>query len=217
MGLIAFGVTGLVLIGAAGALVLASLSAVDDAATSFEAQRDEILAMLEPASAALESAAATAGNAGSSLAETRDAAAQASELMTRMAGSFESLASLGSFEVLGARPFAAISGQFADVADQSRTLSVDLAEAATAMDTNIADSADVAADLSVLAAQLGELEASLGGGGHEGEGPAPADASIGLPVDAARFVLVGLLLWLAVPAIASVCLGWRWSRAASEA
>ena len=114
MGLVAFGVAGLVLIGAAGALVLASLGAVDDAATSFEEQRAEIVAMLAPASAALESAAATAANAGSGLNETRDAAAQASELMTRLATSFESLAALGSFDILGARPFAALSGQFAD-------------------------------------------------------------------------------------------------------
>jgi hypothetical protein len=208
MGLIAFGVAGLVLIGAAGALVLASLGAVDDAATGFEEQRAELVAMLGPASAALEGAAASAANAGTSLAETRDAATQAAELMTRLASSFESLASLGSFELLGARPFAAISGQFADVANQSRTLSADLGDAAAAMATNIEDSSAVAADLRVLAAQLGELEASLGG--------APGAAGASLPVDAARFVLVGLLLWLAVPAIASIVVGWRWSRPAPE-
>ena len=193
------------LIAAAGALVLASLSAVDDAATGFEEQRREILAMLGPASAALEGAASSAANAGTSLAETRDAATQAAELMTRLASSFESLASLGSFDVLGARPFAGISGQFAEVASQSRTLSTDLGDAAAAMEANITDSAAVAADLRVLAAQLEELEASLGGG-REGETPEASAAS--LPVDAARFVLVGLLLWLAVPAVAAIWLGW---------
>lgn len=168
--------------------------------------------MLGPAAAALESAAGTAANAGSSLAETRDAAAQASELMTRLASSFEDLASLGNFQILGARPFESISGEFAQVAEQSRTVSVDLAQAATAMDRNIDDSALVAAELRVLSGQLGELEASLGG--SEGEAPGPSDAS--LPVNAARFVLVGLLLWLAVPAIASISIGWRWMRAAAE-
>jgi hypothetical protein len=204
-----------VLIGAAGALVLASLGAVDDAATSFEEQRAEMVAMLKPAAAALESAASTAANAGTSLNETRDAAAQAAELMTRLATSFESLAALGSFDILGARPFAGISGQFAEVADQSRTLSTDLAEAAAAMDANITDSESVAADLRVLAAQIAELEASLCGEDHENPTPTASDAS--LPVDAARFVLMGLLLWLAIPAIASIWIGWRWSRAAPEA
>ena len=215
MGLIAFGVTGLVLIGAAGALVLSSLRAVDDAATEFDVHRVEILAILGSASAALESAASTAANAGSSLAETRDAASQAAELMTRLATSFESLAALGSFDILGARPFAAISGEFADVADQSRTLSTDLAEAATAMDTNITDSDAVAADLRVVVAQLEVLTSSLGGGSIDS--PPPAAPTASLPIDAARFVLLGLLLWLAVPAIGSIWIGWRWSRAAPEA
>lgn len=213
-GLIAFGVAGLVLIGSAGAMVLATLGAVDDAATGFEEQRTEILSMLKPASAALEGAASSATNAGTSLAETRDAAARASQLMTRLAGSFESLASLGSFELLGARPFASISGQFADVAADSRALSTDLAEAAAAMDTNITDSAAVAANLRVLAGQLDELQKSLGAGP---DGQLPDGSSANLPIDAARFVLVGLLLWLAVPAVAATWLGWRWSRATPKA
>jgi hypothetical protein len=211
MGLLAFGVTGLVLIGAAGGLVLASLGAVDDAATNFDEQRTEILAMLGPASAALEGAASTATNAGTSLTETRDAAIQAAELMTRLGASFESLATLGSFDVFGTRPFFPIAGQFEQVAIQSRTLSAELAEAAGSMDATITDGARVAADLGVLAGQLSELEASLAGG-PDGETPAASAAS--LPVDAARFVLVGLLLWLAVPAIAATAIGWRWSRAA---
>ena len=210
----AFGVTGLVLIGAAGALVLASLGAVDDAATGFEEQRTEILGMLGPASDALEAAASSASNAGASLTETRDAATQAAELMNRLATSFESLASLGEFEVFGTRPFASLSGQFTEVATESRTLSTDLTDAANAMATNVTDSAAVAADLRVLAGQLHELELSLGG---DTDGQVPAADSASLPIDAARFVLVGLLLWLAVPAVASVWLGWRWSRAAPEA
>jgi hypothetical protein len=215
-GLVAFGVAGLVLIGAAGALVLASLGAVGDAATGFERQRPEILSMLGPASDALEGAASSATNAGASLAETKDAATQAAELMSRLATSFESLAALGEFEVFGARPFASLSGQFTDVATQSRTLSTSLTDAATAMATNVTDSAAVAADLRVLAGQLEDLEASLGGSGDGGTAtPAADDAS--LPIDAARFVLVGLLAWLAVPAVASIWLGWRWSRAAPEA
>lgn len=209
LGLIAFGVAGLVLIGAAGALLLASFKAVEDAASGFEEQRAEILAMLGPASDALDGAASSAANAGTSLQETRDAANQASELMRRLASSFESLASLGTFEILGARPFASLSGQFAEVAAESQTLSADLSEAATAMTTNVSDSAAVAADLRELAAQLDKLETSLGAG-PDGEAPA---RDTGLPIAAAQAVLVGLLLWLAVPAIAAISLGWRWTRA----
>ena len=208
-GLIAFGIAGMTLIAAAGALVVASLGAVDDAASGFEEQRAEIVAMLAPAAAALEGAASSASHASVSLAETRDAATQASVLMSRLAGSFESLASLGSFEILGARPFASLSGQFGDVAADSRTLSTDLAEAAGAMGTNVSDTTAVAADLRVLATQLDALEATLGTG-PDGEVPT-GDATFA--VASARFVLLGLLLWLAVPAVAAVALGWRWRNA----
>jgi hypothetical protein len=217
MGLIAFGVAGLVLIGSAGALVLASLSAVGDAATGFERQRTQLVEMLGPASAALDRAASSASNAGASLAETRASAAQAATLMTRLSDSFDSLAALGSFDILGARPFAAISGQFSQVAADSRTLSADLARTAAAMETNITDSAAVATDLRALADQLDELETSLGAAGTAPgtpttPGTTPAAANASLPIDVAKVVLVGLLLWFAVPAIVSIWIGWRWYR-----
>jgi hypothetical protein len=209
MGLIAFGVAGLVLIGSAGVLVFASLSAVGDAATGLQAQRAQLVGMLGPASEALDRAASSAANAGTSLGETRDSAKQAATLMTRLSESFDSLAALGSFDLLGARPFAGLSGQFTQVATESRTLSTDLATAAAAMDTNITDSAAVAADLRTLADQLSTLDASLGA---SPDGTAPSAGSVSLPIDLAKLVLVGLLLWLAVPAIAALWIGWRWYR-----
>jgi hypothetical protein len=208
-GLLAFGVTGLALVAAAGALVLGSLSAVNDAATGFEKQRVEIVAMLGPAASALSHAATSASNAGASLTETSAAASQAAQLTTRLADSFEGLAALGSFEILGSRPFGGLSGQFTEVGVQARVLSTNLTTAAVAMNTNIADSQAVAADLRSLADQLERLRTSLATPG--GASPAPSAA---LPIDAARIVLVGLLAWLAVPAIASLWLGWRLIRPA---
>jgi hypothetical protein len=223
LGLLAFGASGLVLIAAAALLVLASLSAVDDAATGFERQRTEILAMLGPASDSLAQAATSAANAGASLTETRDAANSAARLTTRLAESFEGMASLGAFEVFGTRPFGEISGQFAAVAVEARTLSADLQVAAIAMDANVADSAAVALELQELADQIAALETSLGASaspapgasGSPGGSVVPATSS-SLPIAAARFVLMGLLVWLAIPALASVWLGWRWSRPRPE-
>jgi hypothetical protein len=213
MGLIAFGVAGLVLIGSAGVLVFASLSAVGDAATGLQAQRNQLVSMLGPASAALERAAASASNAGTSLAETRDSATQAATLMTRLSESFDSLVSLGSFDILGARPFAGLSGQFIQVATESRTLSTDLSATAASMDTNITDTTAVAADLRTLADQLSTLNASLGA---SPDGTVPSAGSASLPIDLAKLVLIGLLLWLAVPAIAALWIGWRWYRPGRE-
>ena len=208
IGLVAFGASGLVLVLGAGALVLGSLAAIGDAATGFERQRTEAVAMLGPASQALDHAATSATNASASLTETSAAADQAATLTTRLANAFDGLASLGSFEVLGSRPFGQVAGQFTTVAGDARALSIDLTSAAARMRANVADSEAVATDLRSLADQLDRLRASLGDTTASASGGgAPSSAS--LPVDAARFVLLGLLAWFAVPAVVSLWLGWR--------
>lgn len=209
IGLVAFGASGLVLVLAAGALVLGSLAAVGDAASGFERQRAEAVAMLGPASQALDHAAASATNASASLTETSAAADQAATLTTRLADAFDGLASLSSFEVLGTRPFGQVAGQFTAVAGDARALSLDLTSTAARMRANVADSEAVATDLRSLAVQLDRLRASLGDatGSAGSGGSAPSSAS--LPVDAARFVLLGLLAWFAIPAAVSLWLGWR--------
>jgi hypothetical protein len=207
-GLVAFGLVGLMLVSAAGALVLGSLGAVDAAVTGFERQRTEIVALLGSASDALSGAATSASNASASLTQTTTAARDAAALTSSLASSFEGLASLGGFSVLGARPFAEVAGQFAEVGTQARALSADLSAAADAMSTNITDSAAVAADMRGLADQLSRIEASLTGPGDS------AGGSVSLPLDAARLVLIGLLAWLAVPALASLWIGGRLIRAA---
>lgn len=206
-GLLAFGLSGLALLLAAAALVFGSLAAVDDAATGFERQRAELLAMLGPASSAIDGAATSASNAGASLTSSATAADQAAVLTTRLASSFDGLAALGSFELFGSRPFAGLAGEFSQVGADARALSTDLASTSAALQTNVADTAAVAADLRTLATQLDELESSLAASDGGSLGSATA------ALNAARIVLVGLLAWLAVPAVLCTWLGWRLSRA----
>src|SRR6185437_14984706 len=83
-GLIAFGLTGLVLVVAAALLVLATLGAVGDAATGFERQRAQLLEMVDPAASALSDAADGAAHAGASLTRASDASRRAADLTGRM-------------------------------------------------------------------------------------------------------------------------------------
>jgi hypothetical protein len=205
IGLLAFGATGLILIVAAGAIVLSALALLDDAATGFERQRAEVVALLGPAATALDHAATSASNAGASLGATRDAAAQAAQLTARLADSYEGLAALGSFDILGTRPFATMAGQFAAVAVEARAASTDLGITAASMSTNVTDSAAVAADLHALAARVSELRAGLA----PSTSVEPTNAAASLGVGAARLVLLGLLAWLAVPALFSLWFGSR--------
>ena len=206
--LLAFGATGLALLIAAGALVLVSFSSIGDAATGLERQRTQLVAMLEPASSSLRDAARAAGNAGTSLQSSATAARDASVLTTQLAGSLDQLAALSNLDILGTRPFASAASSFTDTAGRSRSLAAGLVTTAAALDSNMADSLAVQADLGRLADQLDALRSDLGAGSAGANAGSPAAAAIGL----ARFVLIGLLTWLAVPALVALWLGWRWSR-----
>jgi hypothetical protein len=207
--LIGFGAIGLALLVALAILVGLSLDGLGRAATDLAQQRAQAIAMLEPAAAALDKAATSAANAGSSLTSAGAAARRASELTTRLAGAFDGLALLGSFEILGARPFGALTGEFASVASEARVLSADLETTAGALDSNVADSAAVAADLRALADQLERLRTAV-----EGDDAAPATDAVtaGTLLRVALGVILALLAWLAVPAIAAIELGRRWRR-----
>jgi hypothetical protein len=209
LGLFAFGAVGVTLVLAGLVLVLATLSAVDDAATSFERQRAQLLAIIEPARASLADAATGATNASTSLAATGDVATRAARLTDELASSFDGLAALGSVDILGAKPFASSASQFAAAASDARALSADLTTTASSMQANVRDSTTVANDLRSLSVELDQLQSTLGAG--------PTDAGSALPgpsvaIEAARLVLIGLLAWMAVPAIASLWLGWRLRR-----
>lgn len=196
----AFGISGLVLLAATGLLVLGSLSSIGDAVTGFAQQRADLVAMIEPASAALERAADSAENASESLTTTSQAAERGATLATSVADSFERLAELGSFDILGTRPFAALSEDFSRVGSDARDLASSLGIVGSSMRTNIADSAAVAADLRALATQLDALGASVGDA---------SEAQVGLQLSLANAIVVALLAWLAVPAIATTWIGRR--------
>ncbi len=202
LGLIAFGATGLVLVLAAAILLLGSFAAIGDAASGFERQRTQLVSMLEPAATALSDAADSAAHAGSSLTTASDASRRGADLTNRLATSFDSMAGLGSVDIFGTRPFAEVSSQFADVAAQSRALSADLTSTADALATNVADSQSVAGDLRSLADRLDQLRDELQAGGG-------VTTSSGTPILAAELLILALLAWLAVPAVASLWLGWR--------
>jgi hypothetical protein len=203
----AFGAVGLVLTIATAALILTTLGGVADAATGLERQRTQLGAMLEPASAALRNASASAAHAGSSLTSSAAAAREAAGLTAQLGSSFEQLAALSSFELLGTRPFAGPAASFADAAVRSRAVSTNLDTTARALTLDITDSATVAADLDRLADQLDELRRSMG----VGPGGAGSGLTASASFDIARIVLVGLLAWLAVPAAVSLWLGRRLS------
>lgn len=206
--LLGFGLAGLVLLVLAAILVVGALGAVGRAAGTIDDQRVRLVAMLEPAEAALDRAATSAANAGTSLGSSAVAARDAAQLTTQLADAMDGMAAAAQVAVFGVQPFAALSGELSGVATRSRTLAADLGTTAAALDANVADSQATAADLRTLADELGRLRAELDGA--DAGTTDPTGTSLGSTVDLARVVLLGLLLWLAAPALAATWLGWRW-------
>jgi hypothetical protein len=164
--------------------------------------------MLAPAEDALEGSAETATNAGASLTASGAAARDAADLVTQLAQAMDGMSSAAQVEVLGARPFGALADDLAGVATRSRTLATDLVTTATALETNVGDTTNAAADLRGLALELRVLRAEF----EADAGSGTADTSMTGTLTLARFVIIGLLLWLAVPAVIATWLGWRWVR-----
>jgi hypothetical protein len=211
--LVGFGVIGLLLLGTLAVLLGLSLDGLGRTATDLARQRTEALALLEPAAAALDEAATSAANAGTSLTAAGTAARQAADLTGQLAGAFDGLAQLGAFDILGARPFGGLTGQFTGVATQARELSSNLTTTAATLDANVTDSAMVASDLRALADQLERLRTSVAG---NGAGPATDPAAAGTLIRVAMLVVLALLAWLAVPAVVAIEFGRRWRREPRE-
>jgi hypothetical protein len=203
--LVAFGGIGLVLLAATAILVAVTLGGVGDAATSLERQRAQLVAMIQPTSASLRDAAAASQHAGASLTSSAAAARDGATLTTQLGDAMEQLNALSTLDILGTRPFASIGSSFGDLATRSRTLSTSLGRTADSLDADVADSATVTSDLGRLADQLDQLEGGIDGTGTASTGPISASAGF----EALRLLLLALLAWLAVPAIASVWLGLR--------
>jgi hypothetical protein len=201
--LIAFGAVGIVLLLAVAILVGLSLDGLGRAATDLAAPRDEAIAMLEPAAAGSSMAIASSRWAARSVAARR-----AADLMNRLAGAFDGLATLGSFDLFGARPFEAVTGQFGSIATEARALAADLGTTSVALDANVADSTAVATDLRALADQLDRLRDSV----QDDGAPATDPTTAGTLLRVALIVILALLAWLAVPAIAAIEIGRRWRR-----
>lgn len=209
--LLAFGLTGVALVGLGIALVLGTLGAVTSAAASLDEQRTRLVALLEPTEATLLRSAGTAENAGTSLEASATSARDAAALTDQLAVAMDEMARAAQLEVLGIRPFAGLAVELDDVAERSRTLAADLGTTANALDANVDDSRATATDLRDLAAELADLRLELDG--EAGVRPPAAAGSwpdAGTAIAVARLVLVGLLLWLAVPALGATWLGWRW-------
>lgn len=120
-------------------------------------------------------------------------AANAGKLTEQASTTSGELGAAMSLSLLGAQPLLPLAGQFGDLSTQLRSLSSDLRSIGTALDTSGKDLGHVQVDVQSLATRLEALTSRTG-------------AEV-VPAGTLRLAFLGLLLWLAIPAVGALALG----------
>lgn len=197
--LVAYGVAGLILTAVSMITVLGALPSID----AIDHQRQAIVRSLDTATSGIADAEKGMTGAGTSLGSAATSARSAATLSDELASTMASLRDASGVSVFGSRPFATLTDDFDRVADRSRALSTSMTTLAGSLDLDTQDFATVAADAATLRVQIASLRDALVQDGPEG-----LDAGL-----RRLFAIVLLLLaWLGLPAVASLVGGSLWLR-----
>jgi len=199
-GLVAYGLVGIVLAATCAFLLLRSMPLL----ASVDRQRTEIVHSLDLTADAIADIELGAGRAGDSLRSAAASARNAATLSDDLAATMASLRDTSTdISILGSHPFGALADDFDRVAGKANALSATMTTLAGSLDLNTSDFATVSSDATALRSQVTSLRDVLAGDG----------AALGGSLDVLLLVGLAILLWLAVPAIASLAVGITWLRA----
>lgn len=185
-GLILYGLAGIVLVIAGGAIGLDTASRIERLAADADGT-------LTAAARATEAAADSFTNVDASLQEAESSATAAAALSRDAAGTLRSLALAMELSLFGAQPLLPLSTEFLASADQAEELADTLGTVGRSLGDTRLDVVVVGAELGTLGDRLEELR---GPNGSTGGDPPPLRLLIGL-----------LLAWLAMPALAALVAG----------
>jgi hypothetical protein len=205
MGLVVYGALGILLLLLTAYLVAGSLGAIIDLGATIDRQRSALIASLDATSATLADVDRATANVTDNVRSGASAARDAASLTTDLASAMDELQAASGASFLGNRPFAALGDRFAEVGTRARAVSTSLGNLATTMDRDIGAIDSARTSLSAARNEVANLRGLLGGG--------TLSAQLGA-FALARVIVVGLLVWLAVPAAVSLAAGWLLLRSA---
>lgn len=197
LALLAYGVAGLLLLAVAGAVIGGTIDQLRIVGTSVGEQRDALLGTLRATSLTLRDASSGVGNVGDSLNAAHASSDHAAGLARSLSTTLHGLSSAMSVQIFGTRPLAGLASGFGDAAAQSDELAGDLDGVGTALARNTADLETSRRDLAALSERLDLLATSV----------ERASFGVGQEPFIVELVSVALLIWLAVPAAASIAVG----------
>jgi len=202
LALVAYGIAGIVLIVAAGILVGAAIEQLASVSSQVGGQRDALVATLRATSVALDNASTGMGDVGTSLSAAQESSDRAAGLARSLRDTLAGLARAMDVSIFGTQPLAGLATGFDQAARQSDELATSLDEVGGALERNSGGLDTTERDLVALRDRVDRLVESLEANPVD-VAPAPL---------LAQLALLGLLLWLGVPAVASVIIGLRLMR-----
>ncbi|MDP9484073.1 MAG: hypothetical protein M3P84_12730 [Chloroflexota bacterium] len=203
-GLIAYGIAGVVLAVLAGIALGWAGGRLGSVGGRVETQVAGIVATLDRTSAALRDAGSSATSFSGTMERTppvvRQTAQTIADLRTDLLAVEQQLAQV---QILGSRPLGTVADGFGRMAANLEGLDVQLEVIAADLDSNRTALVTNAASLTLLGESIGLMADDLEGGVVE-DGLADLRASI-------MVLAVVLIVWIAIPAIGALWLGW-WLR-----
>jgi hypothetical protein len=199
VGLIAYGLVGLVILVVVASGILRGLSRVEALSVSFEQQRRDLTQALTTASTTIRSTGITVSGIDQSLSQAQLAVTNAATLSADVSLTMGQLAASLNVDIFGSQPFVGVAGGFTQASEELLTLSNQLSLTSNALATNAADARIIGRDLLLLESSVEAV--------RDGLKAAPDTAVTGTDIGSLRMVLGALLAWLAVQAIAAVFLG----------
>jgi hypothetical protein len=204
--LLVFGLVGSIVLGGLFLVLGYAALRVDSSLTRVSQARDQVVLILDHASAALTTAGGITGNLSDTVTHTSAAVEGGAEVAAQLSGTTSSLAGTAStFGILGQHPFAGVSDGLQQTSSTLEQMSQQLAAAATSLGASAPQVATVGDKLTTIAADLDAIRAQLAG--------------LNLDLEYALLLVLGVLMvliaWLLVPALTAIWLGRRWRREAA--
>lgn len=192
--LTAYGAVGVILLGAAAILVAGPLDG-GRGPLGLEAERRQLVEVLDATGHALRDAETAARDADDSLAATATAAGSGARFTADLGTTLRGLAASLRISILGNQPFAGPADDFDRVAGQASGVAADLDAAAASLRLGAEDMRVLANDLADMRLEVVRVRDGM------------EDL---LQLDQWRLAAGAILAWLAVPAALSLVVGLRW-------
>jgi hypothetical protein len=201
-GLIAYGLFGLIL----AAVLLAALGPADLGGLGrIDTERQAVVNLIASTEKTAIDSQAAVDRATGSIDAGADAADDSAGFARQLASALRQLGSTLRVDLFGSRPFESAAGDVEGAADRAEAAAGGLDRAASEARSGAEGMTALAADLQAASVELAAVRKGLEG-----------TASLGVSLTWLRIALVGLVLWLAVPAVVSLWLGTRLRRVSNE-